>query len=517
MDTNSKADELLKNTDLEKAIESGNTDEAIRILTEIVQRDKSHEPAFFYLSQCFLEKKEYFPALRCLKNCLYLKTRNAAVFQNLGDLYNKLCIFDLAEHYLRVLIESNKVVEYDLTVLYWDVLMNMGRYDDIIAYLKKKLNENHDSEFLQHLLATTYLVTDINKIPQLDKALAILDKLTKAKSPLAENLRELIESHNPEKDAIEMQKSEKEARKHLVLAIQKLEQRDLQDAMKELWEALELYPYHAVVYTNLGCIFDEYGFFEEGKALHEYAIRLDPELAFAYNNLGYVLNVMGKTEEAIKVYNRALELDPNIVEALNSLGTIHDNLGNFDKGVSFFKKSLEINPDKPSTLNNMAFALRASGNDDEARQYLERAINVAPKSIVPRLNLSGIYVDNCCPNEAETQLLEVLKIEPDSLDAWIKIARCYELKCDSKRFAEAIKKILTIPPSDKDDVFDAAKFFDRLDNKRALKLWKMYIEEASSAQIYEARVNYAKKRVEQIEETIHRELHIKFSPQISKS
>jgi len=495
--------EYLKNhLDLRGALESGNKDEAIRILTEIVQQDELHEPAFFLLSQCYINKDELFPALRCLKRCRELKSKNINVYRSLSDLYNKLYVLDLARQYMQILIVSEGLEDEEIFMNYVSVLMKMGRDDEAIEFLEKKCTEYQESDVLQAALALNCLITHENKPNKYNKAKYIVEKLARKGSPLAEKLKKELESYNYEADIEENKKNKGKAQEHLGLADQHIANNDLKSAMAEFWTALDQDPQIAIAYTDLGAIYDNLGFMEEGFALHQYAIHLDPNLAIAHNNLGYILNVMGKVDEAIKAYERALELDPNLVVALNSLGTTYDNLGDFEKGISMFRKSLEIEPNKPSTLHDMAFALRALGRYDEARKYLERTIQVDPNWILPKIDRAGLYLALDCPNEAETQLLEVIKIEPNTLGAWIQLAHCYGRMGDGHRFSEALKKVISIPPSNPDDIFDSAELFDRVDQKRAVELWKLYILESGRIRLHPTRVEHARKRIEQIEGTV---------------
>jgi tetratricopeptide (TPR) repeat protein len=498
MNSELHVEELKNNTGLCGALESGNNDEAIRILAEIVQRDETHKPAFNLLSQCYLNKNEYFPALKCLKRCRELKTTSIKVYRNLGKLYDKLYVLDPARQIMQFLSENEESADEETFINYASVLVKMGRDDEAIEYLEKKCAENPESDVLDGALVIYYLITDENKPSKVEKAKDVIEKLARKGSPLAEELKKGLESYNYEADLEENKQNKMKAQEHLLRA---KGSEDLKTAMEEYWAALDCYSRLAIAYTYLGAIYDHMGFLEEGGFLHDYAIHLDPYLAIAHNNRGYVFDIIGNIEEAMKAYQKALELDPKLVVALNSLGVAYDNLGDFEKGISLFQRSLAIEPDRPSTLHNMAYPLKELGKYDEARKYYERTIQVAPKWIEPRLNLSGLYLSLDCPIEAEPHMLEVLKIEPDHLRAWIRLAHCYGRVGDGNRFAEAMKKVMSIKPSDPDDVFDMAELYERVDKPRALELWKFYLQVASRRRPDRKQIEYARKRIEQIEGT----------------
>jgi len=495
-------EELKNNQDLVCAMEAENFDEAIRILDAVLSRNPFNEAALYLLAQCWLAKRDYFSALRCLKICRDMRSSNVYVYRDLGFLYHRLHALDLARSYLKMVLDSGAVSDDDTIARYLMVLQTMGHDDEAVEFIEKRWAAKPDSDSPWVQFAAVWLVIEREWSSGAEKkARALLEKLVSEGSPSLREFVELVKAEKRdggEKDR-EKRERENEAQKLLARALEHLKGKDWTAAAEALWAALDHDPRLAVAYTHLGCVYDNLGFLEEGLSMHDYAIRLDAGLALAHSNRAYVLNLMGRMEEAIETYKRALELDPNLVVAMNSLGTLYDNLGHYDKGVAFFRRSLEIEPDKPSTLVDIAYALIALGDHDSARGYLERAIQVAPEWPPPRLLLAQIYIGFDCPDEAEAQALKVLEIDPKAFGAWVCLARCYLSRGDEDRLSEAVGKLSSLLPRGPDDAFYAAELFDRLDTQRSLQWWKFYVATARGPYFEAVRVQHAKKRIEQIE------------------
>lgn len=83
-----------------------------------------------------------------------------------------------------------------------------------------------------------------------------------------------------------------------------------------------------------------------GSALNEYlkAIEIDPYFARAYNNLGYIYRQQGKVDLAIKYYNKTLELNPKDDTAHTNLASAYEKKGDYDKAIDEFHQALKLDP-----------------------------------------------------------------------------------------------------------------------------------------------------------------------------
>ena len=89
------------------------------------------------------------------------------------------------------------------------------------------------------------------------------------------------------------------------------QERQTEEAIQQLQEALRLNPGCFEVYINLGVAFEQKGQIDEAIRQYQEALRLKPEYATAHNNLGVVLGRKGRTDEAIRQFQEALRLNPD--------------------------------------------------------------------------------------------------------------------------------------------------------------------------------------------------------------
>ena len=93
----------------------------------------------------------------------------------------------------------------------------------------------------------------------------------------------------------------------------------IDEAIRQLQEALRLNPDGAGVQYNLGVAFFQRGRPAEAIRQFQETLRLNPHHAEAHNNLGTALGLTGQTDEAIRQYQEALRLKPDYAEARKNL------------------------------------------------------------------------------------------------------------------------------------------------------------------------------------------------------
>ncbi|MCL2640168.1 MAG: tetratricopeptide repeat protein, partial [Phycisphaerales bacterium] len=123
----------------------------------------------------------------------------------------------------------------------------------------------------------------------------------------------------------------------------------------------------------------ERGDWEE--ALHELqaAIDINPYNASWYFNLGLTYDALNRFDDAIVAYRRALEMQPDDVEVLTALGHDCNRAGNFDEAIGFFQRVEAIDPSyEPGYCNRIA-SYAEQGDHEKAeemfflaRQYKEK-------------------------------------------------------------------------------------------------------------------------------------------------
>jgi tetratricopeptide (TPR) repeat protein len=114
---------------------------------------------------------------------------------------------------------------------------------------------------------------------------------------------------------------------------------------------------------------------KEAETLYRQALELDPWLAIAYTNLGNICFRKGEEADAEKLYHRALEIDGRQPEAQYNLGYIMLERGKAVDAIPYFLGAIQADPRFADAYFNLAMAYEGIGDASKARpcwkQYLE--------------------------------------------------------------------------------------------------------------------------------------------------
>jgi tetratricopeptide (TPR) repeat protein len=114
---------------------------------------------------------------------------------------------------------------------------------------------------------------------------------------------------------------------------------------------------------------------KEAETLYRQALEIDPWLAIAYTNLGNICFRKGEEADAEKLYHRALEIDARQPEAQYNLGYIMLERGKAVDAVPYFLGAIQADPRFADAYFNLAMAYEGIGDAQKARpcwkQYLE--------------------------------------------------------------------------------------------------------------------------------------------------
>jgi tetratricopeptide (TPR) repeat protein len=109
-------------------------------------------------------------------------------------------------------------------------------------------------------------------------------------------------------------------------------------------KALELDPWLAIAYTNLGNICFRRGDEAQAEGLYRRALSIDLKQPEAQYNLGYVMLERGRAEEAVEFFRGAIVNDPRFADAYFNLAMAYEQLGDATKARPCWRKYLEIEP-----------------------------------------------------------------------------------------------------------------------------------------------------------------------------
>lgn len=116
----------------------------------------------------------------------------------------------------------------------------------------------------------------------------------------------------------------------------------------------------------------------EAEALYRKAIELDPYLAIAYTNLGNLRFRQNDEAEAEALYHRALGIDGKQPEAQYNLGYLLLERGRAEESVPFFHGAIDNDPSFADAYFNLAMAYEQTGARDKARPCWRRYLALEP-------------------------------------------------------------------------------------------------------------------------------------------
>ena len=116
----------------------------------------------------------------------------------------------------------------------------------------------------------------------------------------------------------------------------------------------------------------------EAERLYRQAIELDPWLAIAYTNLGNICFRRDEEDAAVALYRKALQIDSAQPEAQYNLGYVMLERGHADEAIGFFNGAIKSDPRFADAYFNLAMAYEQVGNAEDARPCWRRYLELEP-------------------------------------------------------------------------------------------------------------------------------------------
>ena len=178
-----------------------------------------------------------------------------------------------------------------------------------------------------------------------------------------------------------------EARSHLERGRTLLAQGQLERAIEEFDQAIELDSDEVEVYAARGFAYVALGEFEPGIADYDTAIELEPEDPTLYNDRGFAYAELGKYERAIVDYNQAIEMAPHhdsVDYTYNNRGFAYGNLEKYEQAFRDFERAIELNPDNAWIYYNRALIRIDTGQSTKAIPDLELSLLLENPPLDPK-------------------------------------------------------------------------------------------------------------------------------------
>jgi tetratricopeptide (TPR) repeat protein len=114
---------------------------ALKVYTEVINKDSTYSPAYFNMGNCYLELKEYSQAEGSYNKALQLSPDDPEIFKNLGYLNLKEENYDNALKYFKKALDLDPKSDTAYKGM-GDAYSKSGLYDEAINAYKKCLDIN---------------------------------------------------------------------------------------------------------------------------------------------------------------------------------------------------------------------------------------------------------------------------------------------------------------------------------------------------------------------------------------
>lgn len=117
---------------------------------------------------------------------------------------------------------------------------------------------------------------------------------------------------------------------------------------------------------------------DQAEALYRRALELDPWLAIAYTNLGNICFRRSDEVEAERLYRKALEIDRTQPEAQYNLGYVMLERGQAAEAIAYFHGAIASDPRFADAYFNLAMAYEQVGDPQQARPCWRKYLEIEP-------------------------------------------------------------------------------------------------------------------------------------------
>ena len=219
----------------------------------------------------------------------------------------------------------------------------------------------------------------------------------------------------------------------------------LDEAAKQVDQAIALAPDVPLLYEDLGQVRAQQGRYEDAIALFKKAIRLDPRAPSAHRKLGQALAAAGRGDEADRHFESYFDRDPAAGRVAE--GADHLRAGRADEAIRVLRDVLRDHPDNVDAMRYLGIAYwREKKRPGDAEAWLRRATSAAPDFTAAWLSLGLVLLDNNKPNDAIEVYRHAVALAPDSAAAWAGAGNAYAQAGQQESSVAAYAKSLELNP-----------------------------------------------------------------------
>ena len=158
-----------------------------------------------------------------------------------------------------------------------------------------------------------------------------------------------------------------------------LEQKELEQALQNFNQAIQLNPDNGAIYFYRGLVYSKQGELEQALQDFNQAIQYSyysSHLAEAYLHRGLVYGKQGKLEKELKDYNQAIQINSEFTTAYYNRGVSYIEKGKLKQALEDFNQAIKLNPNFAEAYENRGAIYEKQGNREKAIENFEKAITL---------------------------------------------------------------------------------------------------------------------------------------------
>lgn len=258
-------------------------------------------------------------------------------------------------------------------------------------------------------------------------------------------------------------------------AFQNQKKKNFKIAISQYKKLIDINPNLALVYYNLGLIYEQLEETEVAKKNYKKSVKVDPLFFHSYNNLGILFQKQGEKEKAIDNFKKVIEINSRYINAYNNLGLVYSSLGHYKEAVNSFIKTLELEKNNSlakksliylltyySTINNHPLIIANNNLKQITKKFIfEDLLKIKNLSYI--LKESYKIMKNYDHNFENLEFIETQSYRRNSLD--LNCIRHHEVFNNSNIIAKFCFNCfkIQIEPSNVIDLIKLFFVFDRLE------------------------------------------------------
>jgi len=211
--------------------------------------------------------------------------------------------------------------------------------------------------------------------------------------------------------------TEENALAHINLGVAYLNRGRLEDAERELEEAIRIHPGAAEAHAALAGVRSDQGRDEEALEVYRTALRLDPGSSSTHREMGSLLLKLGDSTQALVHFREASALAPADGDALVDLAVALSRGGRHDEATAKFEEASRRAVDEARLHHNWGVVLMEGGDVDGAAKRFERALGLRPDYAAAHFSAGQAAMRRGNFEDAAEHLREAVRIEGENEDA----------------------------------------------------------------------------------------------------